>query len=289
MAVTKSTISDFQEIVTASIRLGLSSNVLFFPGADGMSAVEYIDLTGGQGLTSKGTIFDVPSPNAVGENQEYQGWQDLTLTSVDVTASKTQVGYIASRESLRDAKSELDLFANLGKNLGQSMANEMNKNVCTLFASATTSVGSTGVDLTLANIRSAINTLQVANARGPISIILHATQWGDLVGEGSSPLGNASYTGTTGIAEQVFNQWFISDALYGARFLITNDVQTTNAGADYAGVAMSPEAIRVVTDTPLEVEVEWNKNKQSYEVLATGYWGQGIQDQNQIVGIVTDA
>lgn len=269
-------------------RLALRNMTVFAPGDPGHDpgVLDLADIRGeGKGLSAAYTRYAQLIASTVGEGEEYAGWQTFTPAVTSVTVSKQQVGLQLTKERRKKGGSGLDEWINAGLELAEAMATKVNVDVCSAFASFSSSTGSTGVDITNANILTARDALYTSRAKGPLHVVLHTHQWFDLMSEASSPLTNASINP---LASGHFMQYFY-DSLYGLRWFLTQDVQTANAGADRAGAMFTPEAIGMSWGQDFDLEVEWDKNAQLHELLLTCYYGVGIVDQNSGRKLVTDA
>jgi len=284
-ATTTSTISEYIDTALQVAKLGLHNRTIFAPGDAAQMALDIADLRNVQGSTATFGRLNTLTASDVGEGVEYQAWQALDPTTVDVAATKHQVGTHITKEAINSGANELQLWVKAGEELAASMGTKVNVDVCSAFASFSASQGSTGTDIVFADIRTAYDTLMTAKARPPFFCVLHTHQWTDLMSESSSPLVDAS---KNPLAEGFYGQYFYDDLL-GMNWFLTQDVQTANAGADLAGAMFTSDAIGISWKQDFELEAEWNKNKQQWELLMTGFWGVGIADNSSGIKLVTDA
>lgn len=269
-------------------RLGLRARTIFAPGDPGHDpgVLDIADLRGdGAGRIGTFASYGALTASTGVEGAAYAGWQAFTPATVNVTLAKQQIGVQITRERLMATGNELNEWVSAGRELARALASKVNVDVCAIFASFTPAVTSAGVNITNANVLTAINTLEAANVDGPYHICLHGQQWYDLMTEASSPLVDAS---KTQMAEGFYMKYFYDD-IYSLRWFITNDVPTANAGADRAGCIWGPAGIGLVWGPDFTLEVEWDKNAQLWELLLTGWWGVGIADDDSGCEITTDA
>lgn len=280
--------SEWVAYTLQAAKLGLRSRTIFAPGDPGHDpgVLDIADLRGdGAGLTGVFSRYGNITASTGAEGVEYAGWTAFTPTAATVALAKQQVGVQITRERLMTTQSELNEWIKAGQELARSMASKVNVDVCAILASFTDQAGATTVNLTNANILTAVNYLEAANADRPYVVTLHTQQWYDLMTEASSPLVDAS---KTKMAEDFYGNYFYDD-IYGLRWFITNDVPTATAGADRSGGMFNAEAIGLSWGLDFSLEVEWDKNKQLWELLMTGYWGVGIADDNCGAEILSDA
>lgn len=284
---TKTTVADYERYALQVAKLSLANAAIFAPQgiAFNNDILDIVDKRTGNSLTATFGEWGTLTAQDVGEGVEYQGYAPMTLSTTDITATRSVVGTEITWEADKVAADELQMWVNAGAVLGQSMAKKFNEDICALFDSFTTEVGSTGTNIDNADIQSGIAALQLANVPGQYACVLHGQQWYDLISESSSPLTDASKTQK---AEQFYNGWFIDD-IYGLNWFITNGVQTANAGADRAGAMFGPGAIGVVWGQDFTLEKEWNKDKGLWELLLSTRYGVGIADDDRGVAVVTDA
>ncbi len=105
---------------------------------------------------------------------------NTALTTSKVTGTAAEIGIMAT---ITDVLEVSDIAAAHGarlKQLGRSIADKVDVDICALLDNFTSTVGTTTVDLTLANILSAIYTLEAANAPKPFVGVLHPVQISDM-------------------------------------------------------------------------------------------------------------
>lgn len=166
---------------------------------------------------------------------------ELTNTQLTTGVASGTAGEVGIMATITDVLEVSDIAAAHGariKQLGRSIADKMDVDVCALMSGFTSAVGSTTVDLSLANILSAIYTLEAANAPKPYVGVLHPVQISDIrtalennanapfrssgIRAGTNELGPTAAPGFAG-------EWF------GLPLYFSTNVPTANAGADRAG------------------------------------------------------
>jgi len=279
--------TEYIAYVQKAAKLGLRGSTIFSPGDAGFSqdVIDIANMTQDKGMTAAFSRYNNTTASDGVEGVDYAGWQAFTPTSTSITATKKNVGMLLTYERLQKASDQLGEWVKAGVELGRSMAQKVNVDVCSTFNSFTQNVTSSGANITNAKVLEAIDTLRSANVRGQLITVLHDHMWYDLMSETSSALTNASINQ---MAEGLFMQYFY-DGLYGMRWFLTTDVQTANAGADRCGAMFSPEAIGVAWKKDFTIETEWNKDKQAWEILLTCYYGVGLADAASGLKLVFDA
>lgn len=128
----------------------------------------------------------------------------------------------------------MDLVASTGQTLIDLIA--------ALASGFSSTVGSTGVDLSYTNFTDAITTLEIAKVTGQLMAILHPRQFGDLrtaslslggaVQHMPDPQGLVRYAGS-----------LYKGRIFGVDVFTSSHVDTANAGADRAGMMIAPGAV----------------------------------------------
>jgi hypothetical protein len=159
------------------------------------------------------------------------------------------------------------------------------------MAGFSTSVGTTGVNLTEAQFLEAKATLIGRRIKEPYVALLHPIQAFDLMADIGTTLtvgtGVDMRAGTniqTPDATGDFGTW------YGVRVLTSSAVPLANAGADRAGGMFgSNRAIGMVEKWASRLEMERDISLRAQELAGTAAYGVGELDDLAGVAIVTDA
>lgn len=119
--------------------------------------------------------------------------------------------------------------------------------IATIGAGFTATVGSTGVDLTWADLVAAKGLLGVADATGAILAVLHPVQWADLEADALTIGGVARENSSMqGLIDQGLVEF--KGRYMGIDIFVNSLVPTANAGADRAGCLVTYGAI-LIADT----------------------------------------
>jgi hypothetical protein len=170
------------------------------------------------------------------------------------------------------------------------------------MATLSSSVGSTGVNLSVDNWYSAVATLEIASNRGPFFAILHPTQWSDLQSSIRAESGvvemRADHAEAVGIKGQGYAGSFLGVDIY-----VSSRVDTANAGADRSGAMFAAGCFAYGTGTPvavpgaimsqptdmLTVEIQRPDRTGTSLVVGHSYFGTALAEDARGVSIVTDA
>lgn len=237
---------------------------------------------------------DVPKADkftaaAVNEGTELA---NTALTTAKVTGTAGEVGIMAT---VTDVLEVSDIPAAHGarlKQLGRSIADKIDVDITALFASFSSTVGTTTADLTLANLLSAIYTLEVANAPKPYVGVLHPVQISDmrtaLESNANAPFqsqGIRAGTNELGPAGNGFaGEWF------GLPIYFSTNVPTANAAADRAGgIFSSNYALGMVTKWASKVVPMYWPPIRGWVLTATANYGVFEIEDSAGVAVITDA
>jgi len=237
---------------------------------------------------------DVPKADkftaaAVNEGTELA---NTALTTAKVTGTAGEVGIMAT---VTDVLEVSDIPAAHGarlRQLGRSIADKIDVDITALFASFSSTVGTTTVDLTLANILEAIYTLEVANAPKPYVGVLHPIQISDmrtaLETNANSPFqsqGIRAGTNELGPAGNGFaGEWF------GLPIYFSTNVPTANAAADRAGGIFSANyALGMVKKWSSKIVPMYWPPIRGWVLTATANYGVFEIEDSAGVALITDA
>jgi len=237
---------------------------------------------------------DVPKADkftaaAVNEGTELA---NTALTTAKVTGTAGEVGIMAT---VTDVLEVSDIPAAHGarlRQLGRSIADKIDVDITALFASFSSTVGTTTVDLSLANILEAIYTLEVANAPKPYVGVLHPIQISDmrtaLETNANSPFqsqGIRAGTNELGPAGNGFaGEWF------GLPIYFSTNVPTANAAADRAGGIFSANyALGMVKKWSSKIVPMYWPPIRGWVLTATANYGVFEIEDSAGVALITDA
>lgn len=225
-------------------------------------------------------------------NQLTEG-TDMTLASestdkVTITGVEYGVGTILSDLSFETSIAGWNQNRIVRK-YGKDLANNVDAIIADLFTSFTSSVGATGTATTEANIRSAINTLEVADADGlgDIVFVLHPYQIGALranvVGLTGTPLSQVNAPEKMAVKRNGYEFSF-----WGADFFSTTNVDpTSGTNTGRSGAAFIKDyAIGLATLRPARTELERDASGRGTEIVSTQVFGTGIVENTAGVEVI---
>jgi hypothetical protein len=223
---------------------------------------------------------------------------DLTTEDLETLDAQVTAAEIGIRRDVTDAALEetiigAQLFDFLVRDSGVLAAISLDDDICTLFASLSTSVGTSTQDLTLANMVEAQAQVRKNKMRGRLVYILDDQQASDY------QAAQAAATSTTinGLmAPSVGIESGYLGTFFGQEVWQTGLCDTANTGANVVGACFirgdtNPTAACFggVLTRDVRTELERDASARQTEFVMTAKWGVGeIQDLSG-VKIVTDA
>ena len=237
-------------------------------------------------------------------------------SSVSNTAITTGSATITiARQALRRQISDLaQLTNNVAGGMGVSvdgLAEDMvaayNKRVtsmlCALSSGLSTSVGATGVNLSVSYFYDAIFALQLQANDGMFTAVLHPQQVNDLISSLRSETGPGQYLATTQDQVTAKGRGYRGN-LFGVDIFSSTLVPTANAGADYLGMMFAPGCLGIATGTPapimgaggvilqpgtpIVVELERDSAAGLTQLVGSAYVGVAEIQDLKGVGILSD-
>lgn len=190
--------------------------------------------------------------------------------------------------------------------LAEDMVAAFNKRVtamlCGLSSGFSTSVGTTGTNMSVATFYDAIFALQLV-ANDSFMAIMHPQQINDLISSLRSETGPGQYLAATQEQVQAKGPGY-RGTLFGVELFGSTQVPTANAGADYLGYMFSKGAVGYATGsaapvrgaadvvlpagTPIVVEVSRSPEAGLSTITGSAFVGVAELDDARGVGILSD-
>jgi N4-gp56 family major capsid protein len=253
--------------------------------------MDFYDLAG-----QASVAVDIPKAQSLTAAALTEGTEvtNTAISSDKVTITAAEIGV---QITVTDVLELSDIPAAHGarlRTLGRSLGDKLDVDITALYASFSNVVGSTTVDLALANLLDGIYNLEVNNAtaEGPFVGVLHPRQIADLRNAIDAEAGVA-YSDVAGPRANVlgpgggpgfFGSW------YGIPFWTSTNVPTANAGADRAGgIFVSGYALGLAQKWAAKVEVmRWPPIRG---FVVTAHMNYGVGEIQDLAGtaVITDA
>ena len=220
---------------------------------------------------------------------------DLTNTPYTPTQVPLTVGEVGLQLTQTDLNKSSSLLeaSDIGMEMGEAIAEKLLSDIVSLGGGASTSVGTTTVDLTEAQFLAAKAALMANRIKEPHVAVLHTQQAFDLaadigttlpalIGASGSTIRGAGNDQTPDMSHD-FGEWM------KVRVLYFESVPTANAGADSAGFMFgSQRAIGMVDKWQTRMEEERDASLRASEFVGTAAYAVGEIDDDAIIGVITD-
>ena len=227
----------------------------------------------------------------------------LTETNANITVARRALQY-----SISDLAALTDSVGLNVQRLAQSMVGSAQMTfqnlLCDVTDSFTSTVGTSGVDLSVDDVYSAMFTLTLASVPGPYICILHPRQLADFQSSLRAEAGPSQFVGATQEMLNIKGQGF-AGMFNGVDFFVSSKVPTANAGADRAGGMFGYGAVGYAEGSPLPitaaggivapagtaivVEFERDASSALTKIIGNYYVGVAKLQDSMGVSIVTDA
>lgn len=220
-----------------------------------------------------------------GETTDLSTVTSVDTTNVDITVSEGS----ALRVDITDLLEESTIVSGgmrFAEQAAKAVADKRDADLAALLGAFSTTVGTSGVDLSEANLLDAITVLHRSDAPKPFVAVLHPQQVGDLrkalsattavIQSGTTPAGVAPGSG-------------MEFPYYGTNIYATTNVPDANAAADHGGAVFSQgQALARVDKRPIRLETQRDASARATEFVITSVYGQGELVDGWGVSVITD-
>lgn len=227
----------------------------------------------------------------------------ITESTVDITVARSGLRYdLTDLAVLSGLGADIDPFS-IASKMAMSAEARMNAIIASTFASATNSVGTSGVDMSVDDFFDAMFQLQLANNDGDYLCVLHPQQLSDLQDSLRAESNNAlAFNPATAEMMKIKGQGY-AGTLMGVDIFKSSYVQESagnkiGAMMSRGGVAYAMGTPRPLAGagaeirpagTPVVIAFQRDESKGLTEIIGHLYAGASITESDRIVKIVTDA
>lgn len=216
---------------------------------------------------------------------------DMTNTGVDTTSvscTADEAGIMITVTDVLAGSAITGGLAPFAAELGKAMANKIDTDLLAEVADFTTSVGTSGADMTEQNFLDAIYALENGNATGPFACVLHPIQVADL--RKSIITSGGQVWGSPSAPSQDIGSL---GALYGIDIFQTTNCASVTTDANRQGVMMpigNQSGLAFVVKMGAKAELERDASRRATEIVVTAIYGDENVNTaaNGGVAIITD-
>lgn len=245
------------------------------------------NLTASFNFSNQSKVLDLPKAGSVtaatvAESTEASN-SEYTETKVTLTAAKVVVLSELSEESMKFASANPQF---LTQQQAQAISAKFDTDCMALFDGFSVSVGSTGVNIDLADLKEATYKLRLSSIPGPYVYIMHPTAVHDIqtemVAATTSVWSNQSEIsligGQPGVNGYVGN-------IFNVNVFESTNIESINSAADWGCACISPQfALAVGYSGGFETKLEENISKGTIEVKTTLYYD--VKEYYDLAGVL---
>ena len=213
----------------------------------------------------------------------------LSTDGVTLTAAEAGVRVDISDMVKNFAGADLNAYA---RQCGLALADKWDADLCALSAGFSSSVGSTGTELTLDVLHTAIYTLEAAKAPRGYAFVLHPRQILDIrtLIAGASGSTATFFANPNNATDVSVKPGALVGQFMGVPIYADANIPTANAAADYLGMLISVgNALAEVVGWEAKVEIQRDASMRADELNATACYGVGEIVDAYGVGILSKA
>jgi len=232
-----------------------------------------------------GKTVQVPKYPAITAADLTEG-TDMTATQVSTSSVTITVGEVGSQVVLTDmaAFGAGNPAQELGTVLGNAIATKMDKDLIALFDGFSTSIGTAGAEITVADLFKAAATLRANKATGQYSAVLHPYQAYQLKANLTNTFANPN---GGDLQNEAMRNGFVG-SIAGINICESSNI-TIDGSDDAKGAVFAPEALAIAMKRDFNIETERNASLRAWELNATAVYGVGELDDSYGVEILSDS
>jgi N4-gp56 family major capsid protein len=266
------------ENVTQSAQFTFNENALL------RNLVTVYNMVGTPGLTASVPVWPrVTGLTAITAGADLSN-TDVAATAVDITAA--EYGSMATIQDIVVESSPLAVAQDVGRVLGDAVAQAMDEVVVDLFTSASTDVGpGAGAEMTIDHILKAAATLR--NNSVPMTGLVAVVHPLAAYNLKKTILNSGGQFSANDLANAAARSYYLG-TVAGIDIYESASIDT-DSGNDAISAVFHPAAIGMTLKRDLRIALQRDESIRGFEVVASAAFGAGILDQNKIVKITSDA
>ena len=232
-----------------------------------------------------GKTVQVPKYPAITAGDLTEG-TDMSSTTVSTTSQTITVSEVGAQVVLTDlaAMGAGNPAEELGTVLGNAIATKIDKDLIALFDGFSTSLGSAGTEITVADLMKAAATLKNNKARGQMAAVVHPFHAYQL----KANLTNTFVNPNGGdLQNDAMRNAFVGQI--GGIDIYESSNLTIDGSDDAKGAVFVPEALAIAMKRDFNLETQRDASLRAFELNATAIYGVGELDDDYGVELLFDA
>lgn len=223
-----------------------------------------------------GKTVQVPKYPAITAADLTEG-TDMSSTTVSTSSITITVAEVGAQVVLTDvaAMGAGNPAEELGTVLGNAIATKMDKDLIALFDGFSSSLGSAGTEITVADMFKAAATLRNAKVTGPLAACVHPYQAYQL----KANLTNTFANPNGGAAQNTAMVNGYVGTIAGIDIYESANI-TVDGNDDAKGAVFAPEALAIAMKRDFQIEPQRDASLRAFELNATAIYGVGELDDS---------
>lgn len=225
-------------------------------------------------------IFGTTTARSVAEGEDYSGADQFgksQLATFTPGEAMSQV-ILTNRMMLTDSVDSIRQAASV--ELGNAIAEKVDKDLLALFSGFSSGKGSAGSSLTIGKIGAAIAKLGNNKVRGPRMGVIHPFQWHDIWVELGQPAATYANLGDV-LTTEALQEYFVSRLLNVTWYVSANI--TVDASDDAYGAVFTREALGFDEREAYSVTPEFDASRRAIEL--NGHIGYAVGELRDAAGV----
>lgn len=223
------------------------------------------------GKTVQVPVYPTVAAAALTEGTDITTDANVNPTGVVITAS--EYGVLANlTDAMRDSAGR-NVAADIGRILGEAIAQKQDTTVAANFANFSNGLGSTSTAITIDYIFQAAATLREANAPAPYFCVVSPKQAyklkKELATNGGNNIPSLSDVGNSALVSGIVGQ------VAGVTIIESTSLAAGAGATGKVGAVYSQAALGVAIKKGITLEAQRDASARSTELVATAMWGSG--------------
>jgi N4-gp56 family major capsid protein len=235
---------------------------------------------------NSGKVVQIPVWGSLNASKPGEGVapsaQDTNTTSKTITLEE-HVVYAQVTDMLRDSAQE-DVITSLANQSGLALAEAIDKELISYFATVSNSIGSAGSDNTAVDIMKAAATIRANKYSGPLFAILNPKQ---AYGIKAALTATTAYTANTNVGNNILSNQFIGQ-LAGVQ-IYESALVVADGSDDATGCVFAKEAFGLAQRGGIAMGTQRQETTRSTDVVMTAVAGAVLIRPEFAVKLIGDA
>lgn len=233
---------------------------------------------------NSGKVVQVPVYTSISATTPEEGnaatFADTNTTSVNITLSEKVVAHRVT-DMLRDSAYN-DVIAQLGDQSGRAIAEAIDTEVFANFSSFSSDLGTSGAELTVADLFKAAATLRARKLTGPFYAVVHP---GSAYNLKKAMTATTSYQNATSAADNIMSGFYVGQI---AGIQVYESPLVAVSGNDAINGVFAPQALGHSMRGSIRLETMRQAAYRATDVVLTAVTGAGVLQSGFGVAITSD-